>query len=42
MADMFEKDTAGFTEDYDHNAEPGEVPAETEESSAGDGEAASA
>jgi large subunit ribosomal protein L9 len=42
MADMFEKDTAGFTEDYDPNAEPGEVPAETEESSAGDGEAASA
>jgi len=26
MADMFEKDTAGFTEDYDPNAEPGEVP----------------
>ena len=23
MADMFEKDTAGFTEDYDPNAEPG-------------------
>jgi large subunit ribosomal protein L9 len=28
MADMFEKDTAGFTEDYDPNAEPGEIPAE--------------
>ncbi|HYG47692.1 MAG TPA: 50S ribosomal protein L9 [Allosphingosinicella sp.] len=26
MADMFEKDTAGFTEDYDPNAEPGEIP----------------
>jgi large subunit ribosomal protein L9 len=24
MADMFEKDSAGFTEDYDPNAEPGE------------------
>jgi large subunit ribosomal protein L9 len=41
MADMFEKDTAGFTEDYDPNAEPGAT-AETQESSAGDGEAASA
>jgi large subunit ribosomal protein L9 len=28
MADMFEKDTAGFTEDYDPNAEPGEIPAD--------------
>jgi large subunit ribosomal protein L9 len=26
MADMFEKDTAGFVEDYDPNAEPGEIP----------------
>jgi large subunit ribosomal protein L9 len=26
MADMFEKDSAGFTEDYDPNAEPGEIP----------------
>ena len=26
MADMFEKDTAGFTEDYDPGAEPGEIP----------------
>jgi large subunit ribosomal protein L9 len=25
MASMFEKDTAGFTEDYDPNAEPGEI-----------------
>ncbi len=49
MADMFERDNAGFTEDYDPNAEPGatadasaEGAAETPESSAGDGEAASA
>jgi large subunit ribosomal protein L9 len=28
MADMFEKDTAGFTEDYDPNAEPGEIASE--------------
>lgn len=45
MAEMFERDTAAFTEDYDPNAEPGataEAPAETEESSAGEGEAASA
>jgi large subunit ribosomal protein L9 len=41
MADMFERDNAGFTEDYDPNAEPGAT-AETQESSAGDGEAASA
>ena len=25
MADMFEKDDAGFTEDFDPNAEPGEI-----------------
>ena len=36
MAAMFEQDTAGFTEDYDPNAEPGEIardeaPAEGEE-----------
>ena len=35
MAAMFEKDEAGFTEDYDPNAEPGEIaveaPAETTE-----------
>ena len=30
MADMFEKDTAGFTEDYDANAEPGTIAAEEE------------
>jgi large subunit ribosomal protein L9 len=28
MADMFEKDTAGFTEAYDPNAEPGEIAAD--------------
>jgi large subunit ribosomal protein L9 len=25
---MFERDEAGFTEDYDPNAEPGELPAD--------------
>jgi large subunit ribosomal protein L9 len=41
MADMFEKDTAGFVEDYDPNAEPGEIVAEApaaEAADAGDGE----
>lgn len=34
MASMFEKDEAGFTEDYDPNAEPGEIaPEPTEEAS---------
>ena len=28
MAQMFEKDTADFTEEFDPNAEPGEIPAE--------------
>jgi large subunit ribosomal protein L9 len=41
MSDMFERDNAGFTEDYDPNAEPGAT-AETQESSAGDGEGATA
>jgi len=41
MAEMFEKDVAGFTEERDPNAEPGELP-ETRESDAGEGEAASA
>ena len=46
MADMFEKDTAGFTEDYDPNAEPGEIPtddapaAEAGSSKSGDGDEA--
>src|ERR1700684_3156645 len=30
MAEMFEKDVAGFTEERDPNAEPGEIPAEAE------------
>ena len=41
MADMFEKDSAGFTEDYDPNAEPGEI-AGRRENQGGSGEAASA
>jgi large subunit ribosomal protein L9 len=40
MADMFEKDSAGFTEDYDPNAEPGEIAA-TRENTGGEGESAS-
>jgi large subunit ribosomal protein L9 len=49
MAEMFEKDEAGFTEDYDPNAEPGataessaetpEAPAETAEADASEDEA---
>jgi len=31
MASMFEKDEAGFTEDYDPNAEPAEIATETAE-----------
>ncbi len=31
MADLFEKDESGFTEDYDPNAEPGEIASETTE-----------
>jgi large subunit ribosomal protein L9 len=45
MADMFEKDSAGFTEDYDPNAEPGEIPTDAPaaaeapaEAEAGEGE----
>jgi large subunit ribosomal protein L9 len=34
MADLFEKDEAGFTEDYDPNAEPGDIAAVTEEAPA--------
>jgi large subunit ribosomal protein L9 len=48
MADMFEKDTAGFTEDYDPNAEPGEIAPDAAPTAdaapaadAGDGESAS-
>ncbi|MDB5720677.1 MAG: ribosomal protein [Alphaproteobacteria bacterium] len=32
MAEMFEKDVAGFTEDRDPNAEPGEIPTDAAES----------
>ena len=28
MASMFEREEAGFTEEFDPNAEPGEIPAE--------------
>jgi len=39
MAEMFEKDTAAFTEEYDANAEPGTVPAdEPAAAEAGEGE----
>jgi large subunit ribosomal protein L9 len=34
MAAMFETDTAGFTEAFDPNAEPGEIPAEVAEDAA--------
>lgn len=36
MADMFEKDTAGFTEDYDPNAEPGEIATDAPEAAPAD------
>jgi large subunit ribosomal protein L9 len=39
MAAMFEQDTAGFTEAYDPNAEPGEIPTDLLEDNA-EGEAA--
>ncbi|HEX8641447.1 MAG TPA: 50S ribosomal protein L9 [Allosphingosinicella sp.] len=41
MAEMFEKDVAGFTEERDPNAEPGEIP-ETRETGGDEGEAAGA
>lgn len=34
MADLFEKDESGFTEDYDPNAEPGEIAAAVPEEEA--------
>jgi large subunit ribosomal protein L9 len=34
MAELFEKDEAGFTEDYDPNAEPGEIASAGEEAQA--------
>ncbi|MBB6123107.1 50S ribosomal protein L9 [Sphingobium subterraneum] len=36
MASMFEKDEAGFTEDYDPNAEPGEIAPEMLDEPAGE------
>ncbi|MDX3909402.1 MAG: 50S ribosomal protein L9 [Sphingobium sp.] len=40
MASMFEKDEAGFTEDYDPNAEPGEIASEpTDEAEGADQDA---
>jgi len=41
MAEMFERDNAGFTEDYDPNAEPGDIDV-SRQSTGGEGEAASA
>jgi len=35
MASMFEKDEAGFTEDYDPNAEPGEIATDRSEDETG-------
>ena len=40
-AAMFDRGTAGVTEERDPNAEPGEIPADTAETSAADGEASS-
>ncbi len=39
MAAMFEADVSGFTEAYDPNAEPGEIPADMLEDAAAEGEA---
>jgi len=41
MAEMFEKDEAGFVEDYDPNAEPGEISREGGEAVEAEAEAAS-
>ena len=38
MAQMFEKDEAGFTEAFDPNAEPGDIAAATAEPAQGEGE----
>ena len=40
MAEMFEKDVAGFTEERDPNAEPGEIPTETVAADEAEAEAA--
>jgi large subunit ribosomal protein L9 len=37
MASLFEKDESGFTEDYDPNAEPGEIAIEATETEADEG-----
>jgi large subunit ribosomal protein L9 len=42
MAEMFEKDAAGFTEERDPNAEPGEIPSETQAAEATEAPAAEA
>jgi large subunit ribosomal protein L9 len=39
MAAMFDRGEAGFTEDFDPNAEPGEIRADTADSSGGEGTA---
>jgi large subunit ribosomal protein L9 len=39
MASMFEREEAGFTEDYDPNAEPGEIAIDSDEAPAAEGEA---
>src|SRR5436305_14389829 len=36
MTQMFEKDSAGFTEDYDPNAEPAEIPADAAPAAGGE------
>ena len=41
MAAMFDRGEAGFTEERDPNAEPGEIPADNRESAGADGEASS-
>jgi len=42
MAEMFEKDAAGFTEAFDPNAEPGDIAAATAAPASAEGEEASA
>jgi large subunit ribosomal protein L9 len=38
MADMFERDVAGFTEEFDPNAEPGTVPTDADAAPAANGD----
>jgi large subunit ribosomal protein L9 len=42
MTEMFEKDAAGFTEDFDPNAEPGDISAATAAAAPAEGEEANA